>query len=111
MAPVTRGLPAHGNVAPTATIAGSKTKLEFAPNANGNVAPIRTIAGSKTKLVEPCSMAFDSADNLYVADQQGRAILEFAVGAKATSRQSRIFPDRIRSCLGHSASQSVRQTR
>lgn len=40
----------------------------FAPGANGNVAPRQTIAGPNTELVDPYSVAVDSAGHIIVAD-------------------------------------------
>jgi len=40
----------------------------FAPGANGNVAPRQTIAGPNTELVDPYSVAVDSAGHIVVAD-------------------------------------------
>ncbi len=87
-----------GNAAPTATIAGSNTRLSFpwgitrdttgrlyvvnlgtsgaspetvtvyAANAVGNVAPIRTIGGSNTALHHVEGIAVDAAGQLYVAN-------------------------------------------
>jgi hypothetical protein len=51
----------------------------FSPVANGAVAPVRTISGPTTGLSVPIQMAFDTANNLYVAD--GSDVLVFAPGA------------------------------
>lgn len=93
---------ATGNVAPTATIAGSNTLLscpeglafdnagvmyvadwgakavlEFAPGASGNVAPIRTITG----FTGPVGVAIDSAGNVTVSDYFQTLVKVFAQGA------------------------------
>jgi sugar lactone lactonase YvrE len=87
-----------GNVAPTQTIAGTRTGLDipvelavdpsekiyvanitypnsgsgsltvYAAGANGNVAPTETIEGAKTKLNLPAGIAVDSSDNIYAAN-------------------------------------------
>ncbi len=89
-------LGANGNVAPTATIAGSNTGLGqpdglafdasgrlyvsnaypysvtiYAPGASGNVAPVATIGGSNTGLITPDGIAFDASGQLYVTNPQG----------------------------------------
>jgi hypothetical protein len=86
---------ASGNVAPTATIAGSNTGLNnpvgialdasgrlyvaqgsaivvFAAGASGNVAPIATITGSNTGLSNGFFLAIDASGNLYVANHKSR---------------------------------------
>ena len=97
---------AHGNVAPTATITGSNTKLNWpvavaiesnkivvaneltAPSitayklmATGNAAPAWTLAGSTTKITGPGGVAFDTSGDLFLADVSD-AILKFAPAAK-----------------------------
>jgi hypothetical protein len=87
-----------GNVAPTQTIAGTRTGLDipvqiavdsnsniyvanvtypnsgngsltvYAAGANGNVAPTETIEGAKTGLNLPAGIALDSSDNIYAAN-------------------------------------------
>lgn len=42
--------------------------LVFKKGAHGNVAPIRTISGANTQLAGPVDMAFDSQNDLYVAN-------------------------------------------
>lgn len=50
----------------------------FAPGANGAVTPVRTISGASTGLVVPVKLAFDSSNNLYVAN--GLDVRIFASG-------------------------------
>ena len=97
---------AHGNIAPTAAITGSNTKLNWplavaiesnkivianelnAPSitaykltANGNAAPAWTLAGSATGITGPGGVTFDTSGDLFLADVSD-AILKFAPGAK-----------------------------
>ncbi len=104
-----------GNVAPTQTIAGTRTGLDipvalavdssqriyvanitypnsgngsltvYAAGANGNVAPTETIEGAKTKLNLPAGIAVDSSDNIYAAnfdrtDSTAASITVYAAG-------------------------------
>lgn len=46
----------------------------FAPGAFGNVAPIASILGSKTKMDETYGMAFDGAGRLYAAEPDNRSL-------------------------------------
>ena len=110
----------HGNAAPIATIAGSKTGLsessdlavtatgalvvpdpvanairEYAPGAHGNVAPTRTIAGPKTQLDFPQTVAVGHDGAVWVADASSgsgtRALLEFAPGAHGNAAPIRVI--------------------
>jgi hypothetical protein len=99
---------ASGNVPPMASIAGSKTGLEFpaqpaigpsgnvyvaneldnsvtgyALGATGNAAPTATIAGSNTGLSTPEDIAFDAAGDLFVPS--GNQVSEFAPGANGNA--------------------------
>ena len=103
---------AQGNVAPSVTIAGSKTQLNgpvglavdantgtiyvanqngtpkkiliFPKGSNGNVVP-KVLAGSNVPLQLPGALAVDSSGKLYVADSTANAIYAFAAGATGNS--------------------------
>jgi hypothetical protein len=60
--------------------------LVYAAGSNGNVAPIATISGSKTGLAGPLAVALDDRGNLYVANRAiisgvGETITEYAAGS------------------------------
>ncbi len=88
---------ADGNTAPTSTLQGNNTELNFpqgvafdsddnmyitnndnssvtvyAANwAGGNTAPTKTLSGNKTELSFPGGVAFDSDDNMYIVNYYG----------------------------------------
>ncbi len=53
----------------------------FPAGANGNVAPTVTIGGTKTKLRQPDALAVDSDGQIYVAGDDARKVLVFPKGA------------------------------
>jgi len=85
----------NGNVAPTRTVSGNLTNLNFitsmatdaggnvyaavaasgvvvfAPRPNGNVAPIRTLAGNNTLITGPSDIMLDALGDLYIANCGG----------------------------------------
>jgi hypothetical protein len=99
---------AHGDIAPSWTIGGSKTGLKspagvgvdgignvyvtdsqrvfvYAAGAHGNVAPVQTISGSNTELNDPISVAV-AEGNIYIlnaafASIQNASITVYAAGA------------------------------
>jgi sugar lactone lactonase YvrE len=95
-----------GNVAPTGTIAGSRTQLNqpervwpiqgvllyvvnrgsnaitgYAAKKTGNAAPTVTIAGSETMIDSPSSLQLDASQAIWVLSTGNNAILKFAPGA------------------------------
>jgi hypothetical protein len=100
-----------GNVAPTQTIAGSRTGLDipvqlaldsssniyvanitypnsgngsltvYAAGANGNVAPTETIEGAKTKLDLPAGITLDGPGDIYAANFADSSITVYAAGS------------------------------
>lgn len=62
----------------------------YAPHARGNVAPIRFICGPRTEITFPVGLAFDSADNLYVANGLND-VLVFAAGASGDVAPIRVI--------------------
>ncbi len=101
---------AHGNVAPTIEIAGSKTGLYlpvafavdagsgriyaandsatsvlvFPKGANGNVTP-QTLGGSNVPIESTAGIAIDAHGKIYVSDYKANAIYVFAAGATGNS--------------------------
>ncbi|HVN63177.1 MAG TPA: SBBP repeat-containing protein [Candidatus Binataceae bacterium] len=105
--------PAHanGDIAPSATITGSRTGLNlpsgvaldsagniyvantgarqtergsitvFHEGTNGNVAPAATIAGPNTKLHSTEGIAVDSSGNIYVANFNGNSVTAYGADA------------------------------
>jgi hypothetical protein len=112
---------ASGDVAPVATITGSKTRLinplgialdgagniyasnapytkrpfpqfaVFAPGANGDAAPIRQISARRHGDAVPFGIAVDSAGYLYEADTNALAVKVFAPGARGDVAPVRII--------------------
>ena len=110
---------ANGNVAPSRTISGPATGLnytdgialdnsgnmyvasaynvitEYAANANGDAAPIKTIEGPKTKLVGTQGIALDSNDNIYVANVNTSDRAVSAVNVYAAGASGNVAPIRL----------------
>jgi sugar lactone lactonase YvrE len=110
---------AHGNVAPIATITGTKTGLvqtrglaitpddenvwvatagdkpaieEFGTSQRGNVSPARTITGSSTKLgTLPYGVAVDSAGEVIVSTDSPAAIATFSPDADGNVAPKRLI--------------------
>jgi hypothetical protein len=112
---------ASGDVAPMATIAGSKTHLinplgialdgagniyasnapytkaplpqfaVFAPNASGDARPIRQISARRHGDAVPFGIAVDTAGYLYEADTNALAVKVFAPGARGESAPVRVI--------------------
>jgi len=61
----------------------------YAANANGNVAPTATIEGSNTKLAFPTKMRVDSSGGIYVADTGVGGILYFPPGSNGNVAPTR----------------------
>jgi len=53
----------------------------FAATADGDAAPTRVIAGDNTQLNDATAIAVDGAQNVYVANTEGRNVLVFAANA------------------------------
>jgi 6-phosphogluconolactonase (cycloisomerase 2 family) len=98
----------NGDVAPIATISGSKTGLNspsdvaldtksniyvtndtpsvtvYSASSSGNVAPTATISGGKTDLEDPIGVTLDSTNNIYVADDSSSSVTVFSALGSST---------------------------
>lgn len=112
-------LTAHGNVAPSARISGSKTQLSapsslgldasgklyvlnassiavFAANARGNVTPTLAISGGLTQLSSPQGIAVDPTGKTYVTNSGGGSlgyITVYAAGATGDRAPVQVIMD------------------
>ena len=67
-------------VKPTAKDPGAPAILEFTAAQSGDVAPNQVINGTSTELDTPAGIALDGKDNLWVANQGGDDVLQYAAG-------------------------------
>jgi hypothetical protein len=111
-----------GNVAPTQTIAGSRTGLDipvqltvdsssniyvanitypnsgngsltaYAAGADGNVAPTETIEGTKTELNLPAGVAVDGSDNIYAANFDRTDFADSSITVYAAGSNGNVAP-------------------
>jgi serine/threonine protein kinase, bacterial len=112
---------AHGDVAPIAAIAGSKTYFDFpigialdsdgniyvtsvhgaaansvevfSARSNGNVSPTAVIQGSATELNYPMGVALDGNNNIYVSNYDGAPwVTVYTAGSTGNVAPTRTFP-------------------
>jgi 6-phosphogluconolactonase (cycloisomerase 2 family) len=111
-----------GNVAPTQTIAGPRTKLDlplqlaldsssniyvanftypnsgngsltaYAAKANGNVAPIEKIKRAKTELSLPAGIALDGSNNIYAANFDRTNFADSSITVYAAGSNGNVAP-------------------
>ncbi len=60
---------------------GAPSVFVYPAGSNGNLAPTDTITGSKTGLEYPAGIALDSSGNIYVADEDAASVFVYSAGS------------------------------
>jgi hypothetical protein len=67
----------------------------FPTNANGNVEPTVAITGANSSLFAPVAIAFDSNDNIYVANSQGGTYADGSINVYAAGGNGNAAPSAV----------------